>query len=98
MGKKVYIKFTNGSTTMLIDVNDEIKQNDAIESGFYMVTDEDGSPAVVTSEELMKGKSKSQAELINAVQEKLSKKSETNKRKIDQQKKKSEEEIIEGLV
>lgn len=82
----VYIKFTNGSTTMLINMNDEVKQNEAIECGFYMVKDPDGSPAIVESEELLKGKSKSRAEMIDSINKKLSAKSENNKKKIEHQK------------
>lgn len=82
----VYIKFSNGSTTMLINMNDEVKQNDAIESGFYMVQDEDGSPAIVESEELLKGKSKTRAEMIDSINKKLGTKSENNKKKIEHQK------------
>lgn len=35
----VYIKFTNGAVTKLINMNDEVSQNEAIENGFYMLTD-----------------------------------------------------------
>lgn len=82
----IYIKFTNGSTTMLINMNDEVKQNDAIESGFYMLKDADGSPAIVDSEDLIKDRSKSRAELIDSINKKLGAKSDSNKKKIDHQK------------
>lgn len=94
----VYIKYTNGSTTLLINMYDEVKQNEAIESGFYMERDEDGSPAIVESDKLTAGKSKSQKEVIDSINEKLGKKSDANKKAIEHKKEKSNDEIIKGLV
>lgn len=75
----VYIKFTNGAVTKLINMNDEVSQNEAIENGFYMLTDENGTPEVIESEELVAGKNLDRAVMLNAIAEKLANKSNKNK-------------------
>lgn len=75
----VYIKFTNGAVTKLINMNDEVSQNEAIENGFYMLTDEAGTPEVVESAELVAGKNLERAAMLNAIAEKLAAKSNKNK-------------------
>lgn len=75
----VYIKFTNGAVTKLINMNDEVSQNEAIENGFYMLTDENGTPEVVESAELVAGKNLDRAVMLNAIAEKLANKSNKNK-------------------
>lgn len=75
----VYIKFTNGAVTKLINMNDEVSQNEAIENGFYMLTDEAGTPEVVESAELVAGKNLERAAMLNAIAEKLATKSNKNK-------------------
>lgn len=75
----VYIKFTNGAVTKLINMNDEVSQNEAIENGFYMLTDEAGTPEVIESAELVAGKNLERAAMLNAIAEKLANKSNKNK-------------------
>lgn len=75
----VYIKFTNGAVTKLINMNDEVSQNEAIENGFYMLTDENDTPEVVESAELVAGKNLERAAMLNAIAEKLAAKSNKNK-------------------
>lgn len=75
----VYIKFTNGAVTKLINMNDEVSQNEAIENGFYMLTDEAGTPEVVESAELVAGKNLERAAMLSAIAEKLAAKSNKNK-------------------
>lgn len=75
----VYIKFTNGAVTKLINMNDEVSQNEAIENGFYMLTDEAGTPEVIESSELIAGKNLERAAMLNAIAEKLAAKSNKNK-------------------
>ena len=75
----VYIKFTNGAVTKLINMNDEVSQNEAIENGFYMLTDENGTPEVIESAELVAGKNLERAAMLNAIAEKLANKSNKNK-------------------
>lgn len=80
-----YIKYTNGSTNLLINMYDEVKQNEAIESGFHMVQDEDGSPAIIESENLIRSNNSKHSAIIDSVLEKKNKQ-------------KSEKEIIKGMV
>ena len=75
----VYIKFTNGAVTKLINMNDEVSQNEAIENGFYMLTDENGTPEIIESAELVAGKNLERAAMLNAIAEKLANKSNKNK-------------------
>lgn len=67
----VYLKFTNGAVTKLINVSNEVAQADALDNGFYMVTDENGSPEVVESTDLIKDRSDNRADLLRRVAEKL---------------------------
>lgn len=75
----VYIKFSNGATTQLINMNNEVAQNEAIDNGFFMLVDENGVPEVVESETLVKNKSKDRAAMLEAIADKLGNKSKTNK-------------------
>lgn len=75
----LYIKFTNGAVTRLINANNEVAQNDALENGFYMLTDSDGVPEAVDSQELIAGRDQNKAQMLAAIREKLEKKSTANK-------------------
>lgn len=74
----VYIKFTNGSVTKLIDVNNEIAQNDALENGFYMLIDKNGTPEVVESDDLVKNRNVERAAMLQKIADKLEHKNREN--------------------
>lgn len=77
----VYIKFSNGSVTQLINMNNEVAQIEAIENGFYMVMDENGVPEVVESETLVANRNEDRAAMLAAIADKLANKSKINKDK-----------------
>lgn len=81
--EKIYIRFTDGATTLLIDMNDQEAQNEAIDNGFYMIYDENNKPSIVESSELLKGKSPTRETILEAVQERLARKSYDNYMKIN---------------
>lgn len=66
-----YVKFTNGSTTRLINMNNEVAQREAEEDGFYMVIGADGVPEHMDSSELLNGNMDRDARLV-ALANKLS--------------------------
>ena len=68
MAKKTYIKFSNGSTTLLIDMYDEARQREVIEDGFLTVMDGE-LPASVESSELIAQGDPSRAEMLRAIAE-----------------------------
>ena len=73
--KKTYVKFSNGSTTMLIDMYDSVRQAEAQENGFYAVIDEeDGVPVTVDSSELVSNNDKNKADMLRAIAAKAAKK------------------------
>lgn len=76
-----YLRFTNGAVEQLVSINNEVAQNECIDNGFWMLTDEDGTPSLVDSSELVKSKKDNRAELLKAIQQKLSAKSNINKRR-----------------
>ena len=75
-----YLRFTNGSTTLLINYLDTVRQDKAVEDGFYLVEDEDGSPATGTSDELLVRDDNNKAAIIRAVQDKIKSRSSTLKK------------------
>ena len=77
----VYIKFSNGSVTQLINMNNEVAQIEAIENGFYMVMDDNGVPEVVESETLVANRNEDRAAMLAAIADKLANKSKINKDK-----------------
>lgn len=77
----VYIKFSNGSTSMLIDMYNEVKQNEAIENGFHMEIELDGTPIVVESSQLEVSEDVGRAEMLERIREKLGGRSENMKAK-----------------
>lgn len=74
----VYIKFSNGSVTQLINMNNEVAQIEAIENGFYMVMDDNGVPEVVESETLVANRNEDRAAMLAAIADKLANKSKIN--------------------
>lgn len=74
----VYIKFSNGSVTQLVNMNNEVAQNEAIENGFYMVMDNNGVPEVVESETLIANRNEDRAAMLAAIADKLANKSKAN--------------------
>lgn len=66
-----YIKFTNGSTTRLINMNNEVAQREAEEDGFRMVIGADGVPEHMDSSDLLNGNMDRDARLV-ALANKLS--------------------------
>lgn len=74
----VYIKFSNGSVTQLVNMNNEVAQNEAIENGFYMVMDDNGVPEVVESETLLTNRNEDRAAMLAAIADKLANKSKVN--------------------
>lgn len=48
-----YVRLTNGSTTRLINVNNAVGIQEALDDGFVIQLDEDDMPSIMTSEELM---------------------------------------------
>ena len=74
----VYIKFSNGSTTQLINMNNEVAQNEAIDNGFFMLVGEDGVPEVVESDTLIKNKNRDRAAMLEAITNKLGNRSKSN--------------------
>lgn len=77
----VYIKFSNGSVTQLVNMNNEVAQIEAIENGFYMVMDDNGVPEVVESETLIANRNEDRAAMLAAIADKLANKSKINKDK-----------------
>ena len=77
----VYIKFSNGSVTQLVNMNNEVAQNEAIENGFYMVMDDNGVPEVVESETLIANRNEDRAAMLAAIADKLANKSKNNQNK-----------------
>ena len=74
----VYIKFSNGSVNQLVNMNNEVAQNEAIENGFYMVMDDNGVPEVVESETLLANRNEDRAAMLAAIANKLANKSKAN--------------------
>ena len=74
----VYIKFSNGSVTQLVNMNNEVAQNEAIENGFYMVMDDNGIPEVIESETLLTNRNEDRAAMLAAIADKLANKSKAN--------------------
>lgn len=72
-----YVKFTNGSTTRLINMNNEVAQREAEDDGFYMIIGADGIPEHVESSELVNGRSNRDARLL-ALANKLANKNNNN--------------------
>lgn len=70
MAHKIYIKFSNGSTTQLVDMYNEARQNELIEDGFLMQKDSDGLPATVDSTELITENNLEKAQMLKAIAEK----------------------------
>jgi hypothetical protein len=68
-----YIKFTNGSTTRLINMNNEVEQKEAELDGFKMVIGKDGIPDHIDSSDLINNSGLRDARLI-ALASKLSRK------------------------
>ena len=77
----VYIKFSNGSVTQLVNMNNEVAQNEAIENGFYMVMDDNGVPEVVESETLLANRNEDRAAMLAVIADKLANKSKANQNK-----------------
>ena len=77
----VYIKFSNGSVTQLVNMNNEVAQNEAIENGFYMVMDDKGVPEIVESETLLANRNEDRAAMLAAIADKLANKSKANQSK-----------------
>lgn len=77
----VYIKFSNGSVTQLVNMNNEVAQNDAIENGFYMLMDDNGVPEIVESETLLANRNEDRAVMLAAIADKLANKSKANQTK-----------------
>ncbi len=75
-----YIKFTNGSTTRLLNMNNEVAQREAEDDGFYMVMGEDGIPAHIESSELLNNNRDRDARLV-ALANKLASKNNNNIRR-----------------
>lgn len=76
-----YVKFTNGSTTRLINMNNEVAQREAEDDGFYMIIGVDGIPEHVESSELVNGRSNRDARLL-ALANKLANKNNNNINKV----------------
>lgn len=74
----VYIKFSNGSVTQLVNMNNEVAQNEAVENGFYMLTDENGVPEIVESETLLVNRNEDRAAMLAAIADKLASRSKVN--------------------
>ena len=74
----VYIKFSNGSVTQLVNMNNEVAQNEAVENGFYMLTDENGVPEIVESETLLANRNEDRAAMLAAIADKLASRSKAN--------------------
>lgn len=74
----VYIKFSNGSVTQLVNMNNEVAQNEAVENGFYMLTDENGVPEIVESETLLANRNEDRAAMLAAIADKLASRSKVN--------------------
>lgn len=77
----VYIKFSNGSVTQLVNMNNEVAQNEAVENGFYMLTDENGVPEIVESETLLANRNEDRAAMLAAIADKLASRSKANQSK-----------------
>lgn len=74
----VYIKFSNGSVTQLVNMNNEVAQNEAVENGFYMLMDENGVPEIVESETLLANRNEDRAAMLAAIADKLANRSKVN--------------------
>ena len=74
----VYIKFSNGSVTQLVNMNNEVAQNEAVENGFYTLTDENGVPEIVESETLLANRNEDRAAMLAAIADKLASRSKVN--------------------
>lgn len=74
----VYIKFSNGSVTQLVNMNNEVAQNEAVENGFYMLTDDNGVPEIVESETLLANRNEDRAAMLAAIADKLASRSKAN--------------------
>ena len=74
----VYIKFSNGSVTQLVNMNNEVAQNEAVENGFYMLMDENGVPEIVESETLLANRNEDRAAMLAAIADKLASRSKAN--------------------
>ena len=68
----IYLKFSNGAVSQLINVENEVAQAEAIENGFKLVREADGSPAIVDSNTLLKKNgSKGRSSIMDEVLKKL---------------------------
>lgn len=67
---KNYVKFRSFGCTRLIDIYDEASQKEAMEDGYNLVLKKDGTPDIITSDELISGKSKSEmSDILNVIKE-----------------------------
>lgn len=67
---KNYVKFRSFGCTRLIDIYDEESQKEAMEDGYNLVLKKDGTPDIITSDELISGKSKSEmSDILNVIKE-----------------------------
>lgn len=76
-----YVKFSNGSTTRLINMNNEVAQREAVDDGFYMVMGDDGIPAHIESSELINGTRQDRDVRLLALASKLASKNNSSKNK-----------------
>ena len=66
-----YLRFSNGAVEQLININDEISQNEALDSGFRLVKDKNDKPLVVDSSEIIKERYKNYKSTLEAVSERI---------------------------
>lgn len=68
----IYLKFSNGAVSQLINVENEVAQAEAIDNGFKLVREADGSPAIVDSNTLLKkNANKGRSSIMDEVLKKL---------------------------
>lgn len=79
MNEQIYIKFSNGSTTQLVDLYNEERQAEVIEDGFIMVTDEEGMPETVSSSEIITEVHLERADMLRKIKERHEAKNEVLK-------------------
>lgn len=75
----LYVKLTNGAVSHLIDIEDEGKQHEVLDLGFYYEVDPDGKPLVVDSRDIVNTRELSVDDRINRIRELYSGKSTINK-------------------
>lgn len=85
-----YIKLTNGSTTMLINMYDEARQKELLSDGFYYDLDKDGLPKTIDSASLIAGRNTEHSELIKKIQDKLNNDTKAENKQDNKQDDKSE--------